>query len=174
VSAVSPPTVLERRAGVLLAVALLVCLAAGLARAAGAEAQARTPWATINGCDPASAPGAVGVRVSVPNRRDADQWLRIRVQFFDTSRHAWRVVRTGGDTGFSRLSRGGGRFFGGTTFTVTPPKAGSSITLRGLADIQWRRGRRVLSAAQVTTRGGHVDGNDPLLQVSSATCVIRR
>jgi hypothetical protein len=155
-----------------LAVTLLASLAIG-----AADARARFlphPWATINACDPAEDPGSVGVRVSVPNRRDAAQYLRIRVQFFDTSRRAWRVVRTGGDTGFRRLSRGGGRFFGGTTFTITPPKAGSSITLRGLADIQWRRGRRVLSRSQVTTHGGHFDGNDPLLQLSAATCVIRR
>jgi hypothetical protein len=168
------PLLAPRRAAAALAALALLVLAAGLARPAGALAQARTPWATINGCDPAGAPGAVGIRVSVPNRRDAAQYVRIRIQFFDTTRRAWRVVRTGGDTGFRRLSRGGGRFFGGTTFTITPPKAGSSITLRGLADIQWRRGRRVLSRAQVTTRGGHVDANDPLLQVSAATCVIRR
>jgi hypothetical protein len=175
VSAVTTPTAVPRRATLVVAAAvLLLALAAGLARTSRADAQTRTPWATINACDPSGAPGAVGVRVSVPNRRDAAQFLRIRIQFFDTSRRAWRVVRTGGDTGFRRLSRGGGRFFGGTTFTITPPKAGSSITLRGLVDIQWRRRRRVVSRTQVTTHGGHFDGNDPLLQVSQPTCVIKR
>jgi hypothetical protein len=145
-----------------------------LVLATSAQAQTRTPWATINACDPTGAPGAVGVRVSVPNRGNAPQFLRIRIQFFDSSRRAWRVVRTGGDTGYRRLSSGRGRFFGGTTFTITPPKAGASVTLRGLVDIQWRRGRRVVSRAQVRTQGGHVDGNDPLLQVSAPTCVIRR
>jgi hypothetical protein len=174
VSAVSTPTAIPRRAAVVLAAALVLAFVALLARPGGAQAQTRTPWATVNACDPAGAPGAVGVRASVPNRADAAQFLRIRIQFFDTSRRAWRVVRTGGDTGFRRLSRGGGRFFGGTTFTITPPKAGASITLRGLADIEWRRGRRVVSRAQVTTHGGHVDGKDPLLQVSAPTCVIKR
>jgi hypothetical protein len=162
-------TTLARRSWTLPAAVVVL-----LFLAASAQAQTRTPWATINACDPTGAPGAVGVRVSVPNRGDAPQFLRIRIQFFDTSRRAWRVVRTGGDTGFRRLSSGGGRFFGGTTFTITPPKAGSSVTLRGLADIQWRRGRRVVSRAQVRTQGGHVDGNDPLLQVSAPTCVIHR
>jgi hypothetical protein len=175
VSAVTTPTAVPRRAvAALAALATLLAPAAGLVHPGGAQAQTRTPWATINACDPAGAPGAVGVRVSVPNRRDAAQWLRIRIQFFDASRRAWRVVRTGGDTGFRRLSRGRGRFFGGTTFTITPPKAGSSIKLRGLADIQWRRGRRVVSRAQVRTQGGHFDGDDPLLQVSAPTCVITR
>jgi hypothetical protein len=168
---VAPPTAVPRRSALLAALALAALV---LVPAGRAEAQTRAPWATINACDPPAARGAVGVRVSVPNRRDAAQYLRIRLQFFDPVRRAWRVVRTGGDTGFRRLSRGGGRFFGGTTFTVTAPKAGASVTLRGLADIQWRRGRRVLSRAQVRTRGGHVDGNDPLLQVSAPTCVIRR
>lgn len=161
-----------RRAALLAALVAIALVGVG---GAPADAQfRRSPWATINACDPPGAPGAVGVRVSVPNRRDAAQWLRIRIQFFDAARRAWRVVRTGGDTGFRRLSRGGGRFFGGTTFTITPPAAGTSITLRGLVDIQWRRGRRVLSRARVTTHGGHFDGNDPLLQVSAPTCVIRR
>jgi hypothetical protein len=168
---VTPLPAVPRRpwAAVAVAVVLIALAAPGLA-----QAQTRTPWATINACEPPGLPGAVGVRVSVPNRRDAAQYLRIRLQFFDTARRAWRVVRTGGDTRFRRLSSGGGRFFGGTTFTITPPKAGSSVTLRGLADIQWRRGRRVVSRSQVTTRGGHLDGNDPLLQVSASTCVIRR
>lgn len=152
-----------------------VLAALALAGPPRAEAQGRrAPWATINACDPASTPGAVGVRASVPNRADAAQWLRIRIQFFDSGRHVWRVVRTGGDTGFRRLSSGGGRFFGGTTFTITPPAAGSSLTLRGLVDIQWRRGRRVVSRARVTTHGGHADASDPLLQASAPTCVIRR
>ena len=165
----------RRAAASLVVVAVVAGVAAGLLGAARADAQVRrSPWATINVCDPPTARGQVGVRASVPNRANAAQWVRIRIQFFDRARAAWRVVRTGGDTGFRRLSRGGGRFFGGTTFTITPPAAGSSLTLRGLVDIQWRRGRRVVSAAQITTHGGHADGSDPLLRVSAPTCVINR
>jgi hypothetical protein len=165
-----------RRAAALLAAgAVLLALAVGLARAPRVDAQfRRSPWATINVCDPSTAPGSVGVRAAVPNRADAPQWLRIRIQFFDRTRRSWRVVRTGGDTGFRRLSRGGRRFFGGTTFTIRPPAAGNSITLRGLVDVQWRRGRRVVSRARVATHGGHADADDPLLRRSAATCVIRR
>jgi hypothetical protein len=164
-----------RPVAALLAPVVLVAVLAGGARAPGADAQVRrSPWATINVCDPPSARGQVGVRAAVPNRADAAQWIRTRLQFFDRTRRAWRVVRTGGDTGYRRLSRGGSRFFGGTTFTITPPAAGNSVTLRGLVDVQWRRGRRVISAAQVTTHGGHADASDPLLQVSAPTCVIRR
>jgi hypothetical protein len=154
----------------------LAVVALGLAAAAPtAGAQFRpSPWATINACDPPSAPGSVGVRVSVPNRSDAAQWIRIRIQFFDGTRGAWRVVRSGGEGGFTRLSDGGGHVFGGTTFTFTPPAAGRQLRLRGLVDVEWRRGRRVVSRAQVTTHAGHLSGRDPLLAVSAATCVIQR
>jgi hypothetical protein len=165
-------TAVQRRSSVALAVALVALLALG---AHAASAQFRpSPWATVNACDPPQAPGSIGVRVSVPNRRDAAQWVRIRIQFFDGSRLAGRVVRSGGEGGFTKLSDGGTRVFGGTTFPFTPPPAGTSIKLRGLVDVEWRRGRRVVSRAQVTTRGGHADAADPLLQVSVATCEIRR
>lgn len=163
--------VLRRRGAALLAVA--VAGSAVVAPAAGAQFRPR-PWATINSCDPPSSPGSVGVRVSVPNRRDAAQWIRIRIQFFDGDRAAWRVVRSGGEGGFTKLSDGGGRVFGGTTFTFTPPAAGRQIKLRGLVDVEWRRGRRVVSRSQIVTHGGHQSGVDPLLALSAPTCVIQR
>jgi hypothetical protein len=157
------------------ATALGVAIAALAAAAPSAGAQFRpSPWATINACDPPSAPGSVGVRVAVPNRSDAAQWVRIRIQFFDGTRSAWRVVRSGGDGGFAKLSDGGGRVFGGTNFTFTPPAAGKQLKLRGLVDVEWRRGRRVVSRAQITTHGGHASGVDPLLALSAPTCVISR
>ena len=160
-----------RRGAALLAVAA----AAPASSAVGAPAQSRpSPWATINACDPPGARGVVGVRVSVPNRRNAAQWVRIRIQFFDAPRGAWRVVRSGGDGGFTKFSNGRGQVFGGTTFTFSPPREGRRLKLRGLVDVEWRRGRRVLSKVQITTHGGHVDPNDPLLQVSAATCEIKR
>ena len=167
-------SVLSGRPGRAL-VAAVAAIAALVVVAPSATAQFRpSPWATINACDPPSAPGSVGVRVSVPNRADAAQWARIRIQFFDGTRGAWRVVRKGGDAGFVRLSDGGGRVFGGTTFTFTPPAAGNQIKLRGLVDVEWRRGRRVVSATEIVTHGNHRSGVDPLLAVSQATCVIAR
>ena len=161
-----------RRAGIGLLTAVLATLVLG---AVSAPAQFRpSPWATINVCDPPSSPGSVGVRVAVPNRSDAAQWVRIRIQFFDGGQGTWRVVRSGGDGGFTKLSDGGGKVFGGTTFTFTPPKAGRQIKLRGLVDVEWRRGRRVVSRTQITTHGNHRSGVDPLLAVSQATCNIVR
>jgi hypothetical protein len=172
VTAVRSMPALRRRGAALLAVATGV---ATLAAAPTAGAQFRpSPWATVNVCDPPAQPGSVGIRVSVPNRRDAAQWIRVRIQFFDGSRASWRVVRSGGEGGFTKLSDGGGHVFGGTTFRFTPPPAGRQLKLRGLVDVEWRRGRRVVSRAQITTHAGHQSGRDPLLAVSAATCVIQR
>jgi hypothetical protein len=163
---------LRRRGAAVAAVAAAV---AALACVPTAGAQFRpSPWATVNQCDPPDAPGSVGVRVFVPNRRDAAQWIRIRIQFFDGESGSWRVVRSGSEGGFSKLSDGGGRVFGGTTFRFTPPAAGQQLKLRGLVDVEWRRGRRVVSRAQITTHGNHLSAIDPLLAVSAPTCVIQR
>jgi hypothetical protein len=174
VTAVLAMAALRRRLPLLLATATATAaiLAVG---AFPASAQFRPkPWATVNACDPPTAPGSVGVRVSIPNRRNAAQWVRIRLQFFDGTRGAWRVVRSGGDAGFTKLSDGGGRVFGGTTFTFTPPPAGRQIKLRGLVDVEWRRGRKVLDHARVTTHGNHLSATDPLLAASAPTCEIKR
>jgi hypothetical protein len=173
---VSPFDAARPRGAALLALALAATLLLSLAVGArDARAQfVPNPWATINACDPADDPGSVGVRVSVPNRRDAAQWVRIRIQFFDGTLGSWRVVRSGGDGGFTKLSEGGGRVFGGTTFTFTPPAAGRQVKLRGLVDVQWRSGRRVVSRTQITTHGNHRSSVDPLLAVSLPTCVISR
>jgi len=157
----------------------VVALGLGVLAIGAVPAHAQAPgnpalWATVNSCDPADRPGAVGIRVSMPARGGASQWVRIRIQFFDRSSNAWRVVRRGGDTEFTRLSRGGAPVMGGTTFMFTPPKAGSSVKLRGLVDFQWRRGRRVVSSARRHTSAGHTDPDDPLLAVSQATCDIAR
>ena len=132
-------SVLSRRPGRACHAAVAAHVAL-VALAPTATAQFRpSPWATINVCDPSSAPGSVGVRVSVPNRADAAQWARIRIQFFDGTRGAWRVVRKGGDSGFVRLSDGGGRVFGGTTFTFTPPARGLLVGGRDARQSPQRR-----------------------------------
>ena len=157
----------------LLSLGLAAAVLAAATPAASAQFRPQ-PWATVNAFDPPAYGCSVGIRVSVPNRRDAAQWIRIRIQFFDTERQAWRVARLGSEARFTKLSDGGGRVLGGTTFTFTPPAVGSRLKVRGLVDVEWRRGRRVVSESQVTTRGGHADAADPLLLVSAPFCEMRR
>ena len=157
-----------------LAGALLAVAPAGAA-AAGKRKADPNLWATINICDPASQPGAAGVRVSIPHeRRSPHQWARIQVQFFDFRARRWKRVRIGGDGGWARLGAGRGVVQGGTTFTFTPPAAGQRLLLRGRVDVQWRRGTRIVDRARLRTNGGHGDRGDPSLRVSRATCLIRR
>lgn len=152
-----------------------VLLAAAPAGAVAAKKRNPNLWATINVCDPATQPGAAGVRVSIPaERRSPHQWARVRVQFFDFTARRWKRVRIGGDGGWARLGAGRGLVQGGTTFTFAPPAAGQRLLLRGLVDVQWRRGTRIVDQAHLRTTAGHADRRDPALRVSRATCLIRR
>jgi hypothetical protein len=153
--------------------------AAALALApAGALAESTTPtdlWATVNLCDAPSKPGAVGVRVSIPREKGApQQWARIRLQWFDGTALAWRLVRSGGDAGWARIGIGTRLVQGGTTFTFPPPKAGSRIVLRGIVDVEWRVGTNVVDRARMTTTAGHRDGKDRQRRVSRSSCEITR
>jgi hypothetical protein len=159
----------------------LIALALAAAAALPAAAQAakdRHPdlWATINVCDPPQRPGAVGVRLSIPRERGAPrQWARIRMQFFDPAHHAWKRVRSGGDTGFARLGKGTRTVAGGTTFTFNVPAAGTpGMILRGLVDVEWRRRTKVVDHARLVTEGGHEDRKDRALRQSLKTCTLKR
>jgi hypothetical protein len=160
---------------VLLPVALvLAVLAAAPAGAAVAEEHSDL-WATVNLCDSASRPGAVGVRVSIPREKGAPrQWARIRLQWFDGTDRAWRLVRSGGDAGWARIGIGTRLVQGGTTFTFPPPKPGARIVLRGLVDVEWRDGTEVVDHARLTTTAGHRDGKDKQRRVSRSSCEITR
>jgi hypothetical protein len=158
---------------------LLAAIALAAFPLAPASAARRTAnpklWATVNVCDPAGRPGAVGVRVSIPGeRRSPHQWARIRVQFFDAAARRWKLVRIGGDSGWARLGGGSGLVQGGTTFTFAVPARGQRLLLRGLVDVQWRRGTRIVDRARLRTTAGHADPSDPALGVSRARCAIRR
>jgi hypothetical protein len=160
--------------------ALIVLTLAALALAAPDGAVAATQkhpdlWATVNLCDTEARPGAVGIRVSIPREKGAPaQWAHIRLQWFDGSRRAWRRVTSGGDAGWARIGIGTRQVQGGTTFTFPPPKAGSRIVLRGLVDIEWRNGTKVVDSAHLRTTAGHTDAKDPRRKVSRASCEIMR
>jgi hypothetical protein len=157
----------------------LVLVVAALALApAAAHAKSATQsdlWATVNLCDSPKKPGAVGVRVSIPREKGApQQWARIRLQWFDGTDRAWRLVRSGGDAGWARIGIGTRLVQGGTTFTFPLPEAGRRLVLRGLVDVEWRKRRRAVERRRLRTTGGHADAADPALQISRRSCEIRR
>jgi hypothetical protein len=162
----------KRIAPIVLTVAALALAPAG---ATAATASHPDLWATVNLCDTPSKPGAVGVRVSIPREKGApQQWARIRLQWFDGTKRAWRLVRSGGDAGFARIGIGTRLVEGGTTFTFPLPKPGSRIVLRGLVDVEWRDGTEVVDHARLTTTAGHRDGKDRQRRVSRSSCEITR
>jgi hypothetical protein len=157
---------------ILLALVVLALAPAGAAAKTAAHADL---WATVNLCDTPSKPGAIGVRVSIPREKGApQQWARIRLQWFDGSALAWRVVRSGGDAGWARKGIGTRLVEGGTTFTFPLPKPGSRIVLRGIVDVEWRDGTDVVDHARLTTTAGHRDAKDRQRRVSRSSCEITR
>ena len=160
---------------VLLPVALVLAALAAAPAGAATKEEHSDLWATVNLCDSPSRPGAVGVRVSIPREKGAPrQWARIRLQWFDGTDRAWRLVRSGGDAGWARIGIGTRLVQGGTTFTFPPPKPGARIVLRGLVDVEWRDGTEVVDHARLTTTAGHRDGKDKQRRVSRSSCEITR
>ncbi|MCU0313348.1 MAG: hypothetical protein MUC84_04720 [Solirubrobacteraceae bacterium] len=150
---------------------LLAGLLPGPATAGAAPAWPEgRPWATVNLCDPADRPGAVGVRAGVPAGPGA-QWLRVRAEWWDAVTRAWLPVRSGGDGGWQRLGDGRAGVRGGTTFGFTPPQAGRVLVVRGRVDVQIRRGPKVLRRATLRTSAG-----DPSRSggTALAQCFVRR
>lgn len=133
-------------------------------------AAAPKPWATVNLCDPADRPGAIGVRVAMPAGPGA-QWARVRIEYYDASAGRYRFATAGGDGGWTRLGSGRRGVRGGTTFSFAEPVAGSQVILRGIVDLQWRRGVRVKRRASVGTTKGHAASAGG---TSLAQCVMRR
>ena len=163
---------MSTRVLIVLAVAALALAPAGALAKKAAHADL---WATVNLCDTPAKPGAVGVRVSIPRERGApQQWARIRLQWFDGSARAWRLVRSGGDAGFARIGIGTRLVQGGTTFTFPLPMPGSRIVVRGIVDIEWRAGTKVVDHARVATTAGHRDAKDRQRRVSRSSCEITR
>jgi hypothetical protein len=132
-------------------------------------------WATVNLCDTPSKPAAMGVRVSIPKHgRGLEQWVRIRVEWFDGTASAWKAMGPGGDAGWKRLGRGKGTVQGGTTFTFQPPAAGQRLVVHGVVDVQWRKKGKVKGRTKLPTESGHANPSDPQLATSDATCEITR
>ena len=162
------------RRSVSLALAACALLPAGAGAARRVAVAQDGPWATINQCDTPGRPGAVGVRVSVPDAEGAPaQWARIRMQWFDGGARAWRALPSA-DAGWTRLGVGARPVEGGTTFTFRPPATGMRLVLRATVDVEWRKGERVVHSAHLRTTAGHADPADPHLASSQPSCEIAR
>ncbi len=61
----------------------------------------------------------------------------------------------------------------GTSFELKPVAGKPAVTLRGVVDFQWRRGKEILVSAAEPASAGHrsLAGADPA-GYSAATCII--
>lgn len=158
-----------------LATALLVSSVA-LAAAAPAGASDAPAWATVNICDSAGSPNGVGIRASLPgDGSGARMSARFTAQWLNPRSNAWEPVE--GVPSSPWLSAGSARQLTGQvgwTFDFEQPPPGTTFQLRGLAELQWRRGASVVRRDSRLTSGGivGVDAGEPS-GTSLATCTLR-
>lgn len=162
-----------------LAIAGILC---GCATASAAPPP-KNLWATVNICDTPTYPNKMGVRASMPgNGTRQRMYMRFHAQYYDSTTKKWFNVK---GVGVSPWELAGSARFktrqAGYTFEFAPPQAGSSSTLRGVVDFQWRAKRRtksghrkvvVVRTLHANTKGEHpAAGADPP-NYTSGTCEI--
>ena len=148
-----------------LAAAIFALLAPSVASAKDAA-----PWATVNVCDSAKRPDAIGIRASMPGvPKGARMAMRFRVQF--KAGAGWQDVKGAASrwqpVGVAR----GAAAESGWSFTFAHPS--SPVTLRGMVQLRWRKGATVVRTAELPTEAGHRSsaGADPA-DYSAATCTL--
>ncbi len=138
-------------------------------------------WATIDVCSPANQRNTVGVRGSMPGdgRAHDAMYMSFRLQYESagtstsgSASNTWVDV-AGASSGWELVGDGASPRQGGSSFSLKPPAGGRAVTLRGVADFQWRRNGRVLLSATEPTSAGHKSfaGADPA-NYSAASCVL--
>jgi hypothetical protein len=141
---------------------------------APAAAVARDPaqWATVNVCDTAKQPDAIGIRASMPGTpKGVRLSMRFRVQYYEDKTDTWTDVE-GADSGWRVLGTAKGTpVESGWSFNFAHPP--NEVTLRGVVRFRWRRGDSLPRSVEVATEAGHRSsaGADPA-GYSAATCLL--
>jgi hypothetical protein len=138
---------------------------------AAAAAPAPGPWATVNVCDTAKHPDAIGIRASMPGvPRRAQLAMRFRVQY-RTDSGDWADV-AGADSGWRRLGSGHG-FPVESGWSFTFAHSSSEVVLRGVVRFRRRAPDSAPRFAERPTTAGHRSsaGADPP-GYSAATCTL--
>jgi hypothetical protein len=136
-----------------------------------AAAAAPGPWATVNVCDTAKHPDAIGIRASMPGTpKHARLAMRFRVQY-RTDSGDWADV-AGADSGWRGLGAAGGDpVESGWSFTFA--HSANAVTLRGMVRFRTRRPGSAPKVSELATTAGHRSsaGADPP-GYSAATCTL--
>src|SRR3954453_22688023 len=137
---------------------------------APARAREPGPWATVNVCDTAKQPDAIGIRASMPGTpKGARLSMRFRVQYRDGED---LKAGAGGDSGLRQIGVAKGNPVKyGLSFAFE--HSSNPVTLRGVVKFRWRRGDALPKQAEVATEAGHRSsaGADPPGD-SAATCAL--
>jgi hypothetical protein len=161
--------------------AVIACLAAGPASAAGPSAsqiqkavvsakRSTRLWATINICDTRHHPNTLGIRGQVPALGFSSSIsIAIRVDFWNPATKRFKP-----DPGVNKLMRLGNPSDGIQQQGVSFRFAAHAGRFRGKAVFVWRRGGKVLGQTDRLTTSGHRDADfgDPR-GFSAATCTIK-
>jgi hypothetical protein len=149
----------------LLAAAIIVLLTPAVAGAKDVP-----PWATVNVCDTAKRPDAIGIRASMPGvPKGARMAMRFRVQF--KTKDGWQDVKGAASRWQPVGTASGLATESGWGFTFAHPS--SPVTLRGMVQLRWRKGGTVVRQLELATETGHRSsaGADPA-DYSAATCTL--
>jgi hypothetical protein len=174
-------------------------LAVSKATRSEAEPDDRPFWATVNICDTAAAPNALGVRTSVPGNGSGERiFARYTAQWWSSAKQEWVTVGGSGVTDWIFLGDADmSSRQAGWTFRFVQPASGTTYVMRGVVELEWRqlvqvarksrrarRGHRnrtarraqrvaVVRERTLLTKTGmkHVQGGDPA-GLSKAMCLI--
>ena len=105
------------------------------------EADDRPLWATVNICDTAGAPNALGVRTSVPGNGSGERiFSRYTAQWWSSAKQEWLTVGGSGATDWIFLGDADvSSRQAGWTFRFVQPPAGTTYVMRGVVELQWRQ-----------------------------------
>jgi hypothetical protein len=135
--------------------------------------RSRDLWSTVDVCDPKDKPHTVGVRGSMPSDGHPKDvmFMRLQIQFLDSTTKTWTDLTKGGDSGFLKLGSGLLARQGGLSVQLAAGAGKASYTLRGYVAFQWRRAGKAIKEVTRTTSAGHTSaaGADPH-GYSAATC----
>src|SRR3954465_7147749 len=150
---------------VVVAVAIIALLEPSVAAAKDAG-----PWATVNVCDTAKRPDAIGIRASMPGvLKGARMAMRFRVQF--KTEDGWQDVKGAASRWQPVGTARGLATESGWSFTFAHPS--SPVTLRGMVQLRGRKDATVVRQRELACEGGHRSsgGADPA-DYSAATCTL--
>jgi hypothetical protein len=115
-------------------------------------------WATVNICDTAASPNALGVRASVPGNGSGERiWARYTAQWWSGAAQEWKTVGGSGKTdwiyvGVADMSARQA----GWTFRFVQPAAGTTYVMRGVVEFEWRDDVRTTARARKARRAQRV------------------